>query len=149
MKSGAAPIRGFTLPEVLLVAVVLAVLLLLALPSYQQHVLKAHRAIAVAELSELAARLDGFFQDHRRYAGGLDELGMPSDPYAIDAQGQPLAVSDARRVYRLELRLKGNGFLISAHPQLAQTADTDCAVLSLTDYGLRTASGSAPASHCW
>ncbi|GAB5452671.1 MAG: hypothetical protein Hals2KO_29990 [Halioglobus sp.] len=141
--------RGFTLPEVLLVAVLLAVMLLLAMPSYQQHVLQAHRAIAVAELSELSVRLDGFFQDHRRYAGGLDDLGMPSDPYAIDAQGQPLAVSDPRRIYRLELRLEGNGFRISAHPQLAQTADTECAVLSLTDYGLRSVSGSAPVSQCW
>ena len=43
---------GFTLIELMTVVVIVAVLLLVALPAYQNYMLRAHRAAAKAEMLE-------------------------------------------------------------------------------------------------
>ena len=48
--------RGFTLIEVMIVVVIVAILASIAFPSYQRYVLRSHRVEAQALLSEAAAR---------------------------------------------------------------------------------------------
>lgn len=141
--------RGFSLLELLVVTIVLAVLSLLAMPTYQQTIRDSRRALAAAELMQLAARQDSYFLDHKRYAQTLADLGKPADPYAIDGEGQAVSSVHANRIYRLELQLEGSGFILTAHPERVQAADTACGVLSLTDYGLKGVSGPASLERCW
>ena len=75
-------IRGFTLIEMMIVVVVIAVLAAIALPAYQNQVRKSRRAAAEAHLMDIAARQQTYLMDKRdSYAGTVAALGIstPSD----------------------------------------------------------------------
>jgi type IV pilus assembly protein PilE len=76
--------RGFTLIEIMLVVLVIAILVAIAFPSYQQHLRKGRRANAEAFLSDVASRQQQYLLDARGYALGgtaLTDLGVapPTD----------------------------------------------------------------------
>lgn len=147
---GMRKLAGFTLVELLVVAVISAVLLLIALPGYREHRLQMHRAVARIALFEVIARQEQYFIDHQQYADSLLALGYPASPFAIDGEGNvsaPLASPD--RVYLIELSSLGSAFSLHARPQLAQTADTGCGVLGLSSLGVRSAGGTHPLGRCW
>ncbi len=80
--------RGFTLIELMIVVMVIAVLAGIAYPSYKNHVLKGHRAAAQAFLMDAAQRQQQYFLDNRAFAPDLATLfGVASpiptevDPY--------------------------------------------------------------------
>jgi type IV pilus assembly protein PilE len=74
---------GFTLIEVMVVVVIVAILATIAFPSYQDSVRKAARRAAQGALLDIASRQQQFFLDNRAYAstygsGGLN-LTFPSE----------------------------------------------------------------------
>ena len=140
---------GFTLIEVMMVVVITALLLMIALPAYQQQLQKTRRSLARAELLEVMARQEQYFLNHRQYAPLLTDLGYPASPYAIDASGNDLAATAAGRIYLIDLATLSNGFALYATPQLAQSGDRGCATLGLTSIGLKSASGSSITEDCW
>lgn len=62
---------GFTLIELMITAVVVAILVAIALPSYQQHVARAVRSAGQQFLLDLAQRQEQYFLDVRWYASGI------------------------------------------------------------------------------
>ena len=140
---------GFTLIEVMMVVVITALLLLIALPAYQQQLQKTRRSLARAELMEVLARQEQYFLNHRQYAPVLTDLGYPASPYAIDASGNDLAATAANRIYLIDLASLPSGFALYAIPQLAQSGDRGCATLGLTSIGLKTVSGKGFTEDCW
>ena len=140
---------GFTLIEVMIVVVITALLLMIALPAYQQQLQKTRRSLARAELMEVLARQEQYFLNHRQYAPQLTDLGYPESPYAIDASGNDLAATAANRIYLIDLATQANGFALYATPQLAQSGDRGCATLGLTSIGLKSASGTGATEDCW
>jgi type IV pilus assembly protein PilE len=72
---------GFTLLEVMIVVVIVAVLAAIALPSYSAHLRKSARAEAQAVLTDAASRQQQFLVDRRRYADSFAALGVaaPAD----------------------------------------------------------------------
>ena len=75
-------IRGFTLLEVMIVVVIVAILADIALPAYQSQVRKSRRAAAEAHLMDIAARQQTYLMDKRdAYAADVATLGIatPSD----------------------------------------------------------------------
>jgi type IV pilus assembly protein PilE len=77
--------RGFTLIDMMIAVVVIAILLAVALPSYQEHMRKARRAAAQSHLMDLAQRQQQYLLDARGYAPDLATLGIttPSDVLAF------------------------------------------------------------------
>jgi len=67
---------GFSLIELMIVLIIVAVLMLVALPAYQSFVVKANRAEAKAYLLDMAQRQQLFFNDSRTYAEDEAELHM-------------------------------------------------------------------------
>ena len=63
-------VKGFTLIEVMIVVVVLAVLAAIALPSYTDYVVRSKLSEAHTHLSDLRVKMEQRFQDARTYAGG-------------------------------------------------------------------------------
>ena len=57
--------KGFTLIELLIVVVIIAILSAIAYPSYQAYVIRANRAMAKAELLEVAVRQEHFFLNNK------------------------------------------------------------------------------------
>jgi type IV pilus assembly protein PilE len=71
---------GFTLIELMIVVVVVAILAALALPSYRDYVLRGQLTDARTFLSTTAARMEQFYQDNRSYAnaGGACGAALPT-----------------------------------------------------------------------
>lgn len=130
--SGPQRVAGFTLIELMVAVVVVAVLAVVSLPSYAEFVRRGTRADAQAFLMEVALRQQQRLVERRAYAGSLDDLGMAAPKslagkYAL-TMTVPAAVPPT--------------FTISAAPQGAQASE-GCGTLSLTSSGQRS-----PA-HCW
>jgi len=61
--------KGFTLIEVLIVVALIAILTAIALPSYQDYVLRGKITEATSTLSELRIRAEKWFANNRTYVG--------------------------------------------------------------------------------
>jgi type IV pilus assembly protein PilE len=85
LHRGRQPQSGFTLVELMIVVVIVAILASIAIPGYQEHVRKGHRAAAQTEMMDIANRQQQFFLANRRYATTLAELSyaLPAD---VDAR---------------------------------------------------------------
>lgn len=124
---------GFSLIELLVSMVVIAILAAVALPSYRDYVRRGNRAAAEAHMMDLAAREGQYLIDNRAYADTVAALGMstPADVSGNYAVTIATASSPAN-------------FTITAAPQGDQASDS-CGTLTLDSAGAKT-----PATgRCW
>jgi type IV pilus assembly protein PilE len=143
--------RGFTLVELVVVLVIVALLLMVALPAYRQQQVNANRRIGASALMIALARQEQFRVEYGRYAPGLVQLGFPADAYGIGATGDVVDAGDPQRVYLVsysEEEANPGVVTLRATPQLAQSRDRLCGELRLNTLGVKTAE-LGPASRCW
>jgi prepilin-type N-terminal cleavage/methylation domain-containing protein len=67
---------GYTLIEMLLVAVILGVLAAMAIPGFQTYSAKARRSEALIALKAIHTLQETFYADNLEYAGTFDDLGF-------------------------------------------------------------------------
>jgi type IV pilus assembly protein PilE len=61
--------RGFTLIEVMITVVIVAILAAVAVPSYVDYIRRSKIAEATTNLSDLRVKMEQFYQDNRKYNG--------------------------------------------------------------------------------
>ena len=73
--------KGFSLIEIMVVVVIVGILAAVAIPNYQNYVVKGNRAAAQAFMVEVANLEKQYLLDARTYAADLATLGMtaPAD----------------------------------------------------------------------
>jgi type IV pilus assembly protein PilE len=122
---------GFSLIELMVAIAVLAVIVAIALPSYNNYVLRSARAEAKTALSNLASIQEQFFLNSKSYTN-IGTLGFPTstenDKYTISIP-----------------TLTATTYTLRAVPQGGQAADTDCAQFELDHLGNKTATS----NECW
>jgi len=94
---------GFTLIEVLITVVIVAILSSLAVPFYTDYVRRGHVQEAVANLAEFRVRMEQNYQDERQYGAA----GGPCDVTPPDS-------SELFFNYICELLNDGQGFRLEA-----------------------------------
>jgi len=139
--AGAAP--GFSLIELMVVLVIISVLVAIAVPSYYNKVLKAHRTEAKTALLDIAAREERYFNTNNLYSAAPADVGytgawpqaVGSGYYTVTVTA-PAAAAGALPTYTITATSIGT-----------QTKDTPCATFTLTSTGVQT---SAPnTTDCW
>jgi type IV pilus assembly protein PilE len=68
--------EGFTLVEVMIVVAIMGILAAIAIPQYQQYVIRGNRAAAQSFMMEIASRQKQYLLDARAYAPDLNTLVM-------------------------------------------------------------------------
>lgn len=104
-----APRAGFTLAEVMVVAVIIGILAAIAVPSYRRSIEQARADLAAANLRSLWAAERLYYLEHRTYTaspadlvtlGALDGEVLSADPsyaYQITSAGDAGFTAEATR----------------------------------------------------
>lgn len=137
--------RGFTLLELMITVVIVAILASVALPTYQEQIRKTRRADARQELMRFATAQERFYTNCNRYATALS--GAQSSCSGLGAG--TATVDSANGYYAISLAGDGSTYTLTATPQKGQEKDTKCGNLSLTDAGVKGATGTLGAAECW
>lgn len=72
--------RGFTLIELMIVIVVISILSAIAIPAYNDYVLKSKLTEAFTELSTMRVRMEQYFQDNRSYVNACNANTVATPP---------------------------------------------------------------------
>ena len=72
--------KGFTLIELMVAAVVVAILAAVAIPQYSQYVVRGRLVEAQTTLTTFATAMQQFYQDNRTYAGACGSAGIAAVP---------------------------------------------------------------------
>lgn len=80
------PTAGFTLIELVIVIVIVALLAAIALPSYTRYVVRGNRAAAQSYMMDLAQREQQFLLDNRSYADQATLFGVDPQPSNVATQ---------------------------------------------------------------
>lgn len=144
--------RGFTLIELMIAILIVAIIAGLALPSYQESVIKSRRAEAKAALMDLQNRMERFFIDKNTYADACI-TGVRTCASTNSVLG---SATTENGYYTLDIsNPSATGYTLTAAPRGAQTKDTKCQTLTLNNTGTKgvsATSGTNPtstAAECW
>jgi type IV pilus assembly protein PilE len=146
-------IGGFTLIELMITVVVLAIIVGIAVPSYTQQIRKSRRTDARNALLDIAGREERWLSVSNSYsavptdvgypgAAWLPPVNLPDGYYTVsvttpDAANQPGVA---------------NSFIITATAIGQQASDTDCATFTVNQQGVQTAATAAAVANtttCW
>ena len=135
---------GFTLIELMIVIAVVALLSMIAYPSFMQSVRKSKRTDAHTALTRAASNLERFFSTNNTYTTDTTQLGLLIDAgtaYSNDGHYIVTVVAGATGI--------GSSYIVSANatPGDMQTGDTGCTALSLDSLGRRIPDPTT--SRCW
>lgn len=123
--------RGFTLIELMVVVIIIAIIFSIGLPSYSQYIIESQRNDAKGRLVALEARMQRFWANSgRTYANAATALGLPDS-------------SDANYTYSVVIAANGAGianqaFTLTATATGSQVNDTGCTTLTVDNTGAKT-----------
>ncbi|HEY5623736.1 MAG TPA: type IV pilin protein [Gammaproteobacteria bacterium] len=136
-------IRGLTLVELLIVVVIVAILGLIAVPSYRQYSVRAQRTEAKTALLQLAANQERFYLQNNTYSADLAALGFPLGRSENGVYTLDVLVADTITFQAAATPTPGGG--INGR---SMTMDAECSEFRIDAVGLKTANPD-PNNNCW
>lgn len=132
-------VRGFSLMELMIAVAVMAILTVIAYPSYNSYMASAKRAEAKAALLEAAQYMERQFTADGNYDGGnLVSAGLATLPR-----------DGGTAYYNLALNASGASYTLTAIPTGVMNGDP-CGLLTLDQGGQQGVSmANMTAAECW
>jgi type IV pilus assembly protein PilE len=129
---------GFTLVELLVVMLVIAILAAIAIPGYGRYVARANRGAVKACMTEYAQWYERLYTTTLTYVPAAAPVMGCATESNLD-QRYTITTASAARTYT-----------VTATPSTVQASrDSACGTLTLNEAGTKTHSGGAPAGSCW
>lgn len=142
--TGRQGMQGFTLIEIMIVVAIVAILVGIAVPSYQSSIQKGLRSDAKAALLDAANRQESLMLDRNTYTLDMEVLGFPDDPMITEEEH-----------YSVDAAACADGtiatcYVLTATPQGSspQAKDLRCTSFVLDSNGARSATGTTD-DECW
>lgn len=132
--------RGFTLIEMVVVVAIIAILGAIAVPAYQNYLMRSRRADAREMLQRVAAAQERFYTNRNQYTNDL-----------TTAAGLNLGTTASEAGYYNIAVVVGAGnqsYTLTATPTGVQATDR-CANLTVNNVGARGYSGTTANGTCW
>lgn len=128
--------RGFTLIEAMIVVAILAILSMIAYPSYTQFIARGHRADAHATMLEAAQYMERQYSTQGTYQDALPARLLVS----------PAGAGGAQQRYTVTVTTSVSAYTLSAAPIGADP----CGTLTFTGTGVKGRSGAGlSVADCW
>jgi type IV pilus assembly protein PilE len=145
--------RGFTLVELMIVVLVLAIIASIAVPSYRSYVLRAQRSDATSALLRIRTAQEKFFLQNPQvgYTTEFGPAGLRMMP------GATTTLTTENGYYNVSVTIPDptpgatpQSFLITATPIAGgpQASDAKCTSFTLNSDGAR-GSAPSPIATCW
>ncbi|MBW4052211.1 MAG: type IV pilin protein [Proteobacteria bacterium] len=145
-RTQAGRAAGFTLIELMITVVVVAILAAIAIPSYESYVEKSRRTDAKTALLDLATREQRYYSVTNTFTASAQDLGY----------GTAFPVTVGSGYYSVNVLAPAGAnpptFTITATPIGSQTADTQCASFTVDNTGKQSALDSSngdSTATCW
>jgi type IV pilus assembly protein PilE len=133
--------QGFTMIELMIVVIVMAILSVFAYPSFMDSVRKGNRSDATSALARATANQERYFAASGEYTDDVTDLGLPAT--GVSEQG----------LYTISLAAGATGiessYVVTATAVTGrqQEDDTGCTVFSINSLGVQTPN--PVDSKCW
>jgi type IV pilus assembly protein PilE len=148
--------RGFTLIELVVTMLIIAILAAIAIPSYSSYVRKGRRTDAKSALLDMASLEERYYSVNNVYTNSPANLGysgtsfptggltVGSGYYTVTMPTAPTAATNTTPA----------SYSLEADPTGDQTKDTQCAKFTLTSQGVQGSNTSAGTANtepgtCW
>jgi len=126
-------IKGFTLIEVMITVVIVAILAAIGYPSYIDYVTKSGRSEGVAAVLRVANLQEQYYMDNRVYATDMKKLGLGATAFKTE-HGYYEVTSSGTSSFTITATVVSTS---------RQARDTKCGSISLTSTGVKTP------KECW
>ena len=137
----AAP--GFTVIELMVVVAIVGIIAAVAVPSYQQHIVRSRRAQAASCMQEFSQFMERFYTTNLRYDQDTAGNAVALPALACTAENK----LDSHYTLSFDGAVAARTYKLKAVPKGVQaTKDSACGTLMLDQAGKRTTSTGTPES---
>ncbi len=141
--------RGFTLIELMVVVVIVAILASVAVPSYREYVRRSDRAAARTALLENAQFMERNRTVSNSYA--MNPAGLPLDSTMLPVQAAPKDGTPKYTITLVAAELNATAFVLQAEPLAGSPMEgDDCGSYTLNEQGFKNVVGATETvERCW
>jgi len=131
-------ISGFTLIELMVTVMIIGILAAVALPSYQNYIVKGSRAAAQTELLDLASRQEKIYLNSNAYTANVTTAYNGTSAGGLNVStGQ---TTDGK--YDISITTNGQTYTITATPVAGKSQASDGSI-SISENGQKLWNGTA------